>query len=102
MGKKWLTRCGAHAKIHLMDAEIEEPVSEFCQHVAVCIKAWREGEPSLSREDLASKMDRSMATVQRWERDGDPRLSEVDKMNRIKPGLVDKIFPRRKRSIRAA
>jgi len=66
---------------------------EFQERVASCIKSWREAEPAMSREQLAGAMGRSMATVQRWERDGDPRLSEVHSMEALKPGLLRKIFP---------
>jgi hypothetical protein len=72
----------------------EQATSEFKTHVATCIKTWREKmKPTFSREELAARMLRSMATVQRWERDGDPRLSEVNQMEGIKPGLLASIFP---------
>ncbi len=75
------------------EAKKDSDVILACRaRAATQIKAWREAA-NISREQLAAMMHRSMATVQRWERDGDPRLSEVAAMEEFHPGIMKMIFP---------
>jgi ribosome-binding protein aMBF1 (putative translation factor) len=59
-------------------------------------RRWRESKPNpLTREDLAMRMGCCMSTIRNWE-DGkgtrEPRVSQLIKLERIKPGLIVKLF----------
>jgi len=63
--------------------------------IAVVIRQWREdGGAPLTREEVAATIGVSISTVVRWENEktSDPRLSEILKLERIKPGLAAKLI----------
>jgi len=61
------------------------------------ILRWRVSGATISKEELAAHLGRSMSTIQRWERGAqEPRLSDVRAMEEYKPGLVALLFPRTK------
>ncbi len=47
----------------------------------------------MTREELAEKTDRCMSTIRNWEKDREPRVSDIREMERVKPGLVKRLFP---------
>jgi len=65
------------------------------QKIGQMITRWREDTPRISMEELASKIDRSMSTIQRWERGAlEPKASDLQRMDRVKCGLPELLFPR--------
>lgn len=62
------------------------------------IREWRESEvggKTVSMEELAVKIERSLSTIQRWERGVlQPKVSDLQKMDKVKPGLLERLFPR--------
>lgn len=79
-----LRRCAAAEKASLRAERLR---------VGRAIEAWREHE-RLRQEEVAAKLGRSMSTVQRWERGlQDPRLSDIVAMEKLRPGLVPRLFP---------
>lgn len=58
-----------------------------------CLRAWREEELELSQADLAKELVVAIKTVARWEAGGPgPRVEDLKRMERLKPGLVLRIF----------
>ena len=64
------------------------------------IRSWRKGEaplgPTMKRQTLARRTNRSVGTVRNWERvtaPHEPRVTEVRAMERIRPGIVRLLFP---------
>jgi ribosome-binding protein aMBF1 (putative translation factor) len=59
------------------------------------ITQWREKQAQISMEALAAKIDRSLSTIQRWERGViEPKVSDLQAMDRVNPGLPELLFPR--------
>lgn len=52
----------------------------------------------MSREAVASALNKSLSTVVRWENESisDPRLSELLELERLKPGLLQRLLPKEK------
>ena len=48
----------------------------------------------MSREQVASALHKSISTVIRWEHEktSDPRMSEILEMEKLKPGLIKRLF----------
>lgn len=62
--------------------------------VAKVIARWLRAEPATSVERVAVETGRSTATVRRWiaSDDFEPRIADVLRMERFKPGLVEALL----------
>lgn len=83
-----------------MDVEAAESKARTSKlrKIGRAIKEWRESGDEkhvLTMEQLAGKIRRSMSTVQRWERGAiEPKVSDLQRMDSVKPGLLELLFPR--------
>jgi len=56
------------------------------------VREWRE-HASLTREELAMKTGRCLSTIRNWEKDREPRASDIGMLESVAPGLVRRLFP---------
>jgi transcriptional regulator with XRE-family HTH domain len=56
------------------------------------VRDWRE-RARLTREELAMKTGRCLSTIRNWEKDREPRVSDLVMLEEIHPGLVRALFP---------
>jgi len=82
------------------EADVKNRATKL-RRIGRAIREWRESgddRSHLSMEQLASKIRRSMSTVQRWDRGAlEPKVSDLQRMDSVKPGLLERLFPRLER-----
>jgi ribosome-binding protein aMBF1 (putative translation factor) len=90
---------GSSPRKHSKSNGVSEPVANRTGRI---IRRHRESKPNpLTREDLAMRMGCCMSTIRNWEDEKgtrEPRISQIRKLEEIKPGLIVKLFHQELRS----
>jgi len=65
----------------------------LADQIGPILRDWRESEPRpLTRDQVAEASRRCAATIRNWENGRQPRIVDIFDLERVKPGLVRRIF----------